>query len=125
MAEREFPIMGWRTIPWSLIAPYELAARKNHHQSLERLAERGGLDPAEAVAVFEGRPWGYTIDRAEAIQRLQLRIDADLTARLQIAVEALKDLERVASKWTGHPNAAILRARDALRRIGEKQGERR
>lgn len=43
-------------IPWALIQPYEEQAKKNHSQSLSRLAERGGLAPSEAVAVLENRP---------------------------------------------------------------------
>lgn len=46
-----------RSIPWALIAPHNEQAERNHSQSLRRLAERGGLSPAEAVAVIEGRPW--------------------------------------------------------------------
>lgn len=59
---RRFPIMksydskveqrGW--IPWELIAPHEAQALRNHGgQTLRRLAERGGLDAMEAVAVLE------------------------------------------------------------------------
>jgi hypothetical protein len=44
-----------KTVPWSLLAPHEAQARKNHDQSLARLAERGGLDPTEMVALFSAR----------------------------------------------------------------------
>lgn len=45
-------------LPWSLIAPHEEQARSNHGgQTLDRLAERGGLGPDEAVAVLENRRW--------------------------------------------------------------------
>ena len=44
--ERLFPIMGGPAIPWSMIRPHERQAERNHSQSLERLAQRGGLDPA-------------------------------------------------------------------------------
>lgn len=45
-------------IPWDAISPYEGMARENHGgQSLERLAERGGLDPVEAFFVMTGRTW--------------------------------------------------------------------
>jgi hypothetical protein len=44
-------------VPWSLIAPHEAQAQRNHSQSLERLAERGGLGSCEAVAVLEDRRW--------------------------------------------------------------------
>lgn len=40
------------SIPWDLIAPHETQAVKNHAQSLRRLAERGGLSPAEMYVVI-------------------------------------------------------------------------
>jgi hypothetical protein len=57
MSERMFPIMGYHDIPWRAIAPAEKQAQENHGQSLERLAERGGLSPCEACAVMQFRPW--------------------------------------------------------------------
>jgi len=48
-----------KTVPWHRIAPYEQQARKNHDQTLERLAERGGLDPFEILAVVSGFRWDY------------------------------------------------------------------
>lgn len=36
----------------------EKQAKRNHGQSLARLAERGGLCPAEALAIMEGLSWG-------------------------------------------------------------------
>lgn len=43
-------------IPWSVIAPHEAQAKRNHGgQTLERLHERGGLSWAEAAAVLEDR----------------------------------------------------------------------
>lgn len=41
--------------PWSLFAPHERQAQTNHGQTLARLAERGGLSAAEAVAVLDDR----------------------------------------------------------------------
>lgn len=64
--ERQFPIMiGYEgtpgpcpcSIPWDVIAPYDGQARVNHQQSLERLAERGGLSPMEAHLVMTGKTW--------------------------------------------------------------------
>lgn len=64
---KQFPIMvGYRgtpgpcpsSIPWEAIAPYDGQAKYNHGgQSLERLAERGGLSPLEAYLVMTGRCW--------------------------------------------------------------------
>jgi hypothetical protein len=45
------------TVPLSLLAPHEAQAQKNHSQSLQRLAERGGLSPCEMLAVLEDREW--------------------------------------------------------------------
>jgi hypothetical protein len=33
-------------------------AKKNHGQTLQRLAERGGLAPSEALAIMDGVHWG-------------------------------------------------------------------
>lgn len=58
--ERQFPIMSGKectSIPWRVIAPHEEQARRNHHQSLERLAERGGLCWSEAWGVLTGVGW--------------------------------------------------------------------
>ena len=79
MGEDEFPIQrphgirGWAgrtSIPWSLIAPHEQQAQRNHGQSLRRLAERGGLSHGEAVAVIEDREWS-PMEQAEAEKRLE------------------------------------------------------
>ena len=46
-----------RYVPWMLLAPHEEWARNNHSQTLERLAERGGLGPDEMMAILEHRRW--------------------------------------------------------------------
>jgi len=70
-----FPIQGTAekgraprgSIPWSLIAPHEKQALKNHDgQSLEKLASRGGLSWREALAVLEDRPFGDRLEEGEA-----------------------------------------------------------
>lgn len=58
---RVMPIMGatlLSEIPWDMIAPHDAQARSNHGQSLERLAQRGGLSACEALDIIEGRRWG-------------------------------------------------------------------
>lgn len=52
---KEFPIMknkGKEYIPYDVIKPHEEQAMKNHGQTLDRLAERGGLGWSEAYAVL-------------------------------------------------------------------------
>jgi hypothetical protein len=56
-------------IRWSVIAGHERQAMINHGQTLARLAERGGLSPAEAVAIIEDRKF-HRMDPADAEARL-------------------------------------------------------
>ncbi len=56
-------------IPWDVIAPHEAQAQRNHYQSLERLAERGGLSVCEAVAILEDRAW-HKMDQVVALEQL-------------------------------------------------------
>ena len=44
-------------IPYNIIAPHEAQAIRNHSQTLQRLAERGGLDWTEALAVLNDKTW--------------------------------------------------------------------
>lgn len=68
MTDKLFPIPGqWSVknhkrlpyfnIPWDMIASHEAQAQANHYQTLERLAQRGGLSADEAIAVIEDRKW--------------------------------------------------------------------
>jgi hypothetical protein len=68
-----------RSIPWSLIAPHERQAERNHYQTLKRLAERGGLSPSEACAVLEDRAW-HKMEEAAAIARLAEIVTAAVRA---------------------------------------------
>ena len=55
------PIMGatlMSEIPFAMLVPHEAQALTNHGQSLDRLAQRGGLCVAEAIAILEGWAWG-------------------------------------------------------------------
>lgn len=53
---REFKAMGLpREVPWAFIEPARKQAEMNHGQTLERLAQRGGLSPSEMLAALEGR----------------------------------------------------------------------
>jgi hypothetical protein len=69
MAEATFPIqfdadtrrdypLEWpkcaRAVPLEAVSPHERQADRNHGQTLQRLAERGGLSPTELVAVMHG-----------------------------------------------------------------------
>lgn len=45
------------SVPWAMLTPHEEQARKNHGQTLERLAERRGLSPSEILWIIRGQRW--------------------------------------------------------------------
>ena len=80
-----FPIMGDRhgqrrgCVPMAFMQQFEVGARLNHFQSIARLAQRGGLDPQEAMAVVQGvrycdRRWR---ESEPAWANLKLIVDAE------------------------------------------------
>lgn len=70
MTARDFPVLkgyGDRrrfgndfapgSVPWSMVEAFEARAQRNHGgQTLERLAERGGLSPYELNCVLDDEP---------------------------------------------------------------------
>lgn len=60
-------------IPWDILDACTVRLRTNHGQSIEQLAQRGGLDATEAIAVLEDRPW-TNMEWKEANKRLAARI---------------------------------------------------
>lgn len=45
-------------IPWAMLEAHDQQAKYNHAgQDLERLRERHGISPCEALAIMEDRPW--------------------------------------------------------------------
>lgn len=56
-------------LPWAMLEPHAAQAERNHSQTLERLAERGGLSACEALAVLEDRPF-QKMKQSEANARL-------------------------------------------------------
>lgn len=58
---KEYPVIGTyplEYVPLEMLLPHEKRVYKNHNQSLEQLAKRGGLDWGEILAILEDRPWG-------------------------------------------------------------------
>lgn len=68
MSRAVMPIMSspfMSEIPFAMIAPHEKQAQRNHWQSLDRLAERGGLSACEALAILEDRPWARGVSKED------------------------------------------------------------
>ncbi len=60
---RQYPIIGTKPqeyIPWGVLAPHEKQVLRNHGQTLELLAKRGGLDWLEVVSILEDKTWRET-----------------------------------------------------------------
>ena len=58
--ERMFPVLSGKrvkSVPWRIVQRHAWQAKRNHEQTLERLAERGGLSPAELLCVLNDRHW--------------------------------------------------------------------
>lgn len=77
MTRTTMPIMGatlMSKVPFAMLAPHEAQAQRNHGQTLGRLAQRGGLDAAEALDILDGRRWGSTRASLSAEQVLILKV---------------------------------------------------
>lgn len=78
-AARTFPVMTpyrdrdkWsrcpRSVPWSVVEPFERRAIRNHDQTLARLAERGGLSPYELWSLVNDQPLIFDVARSPISQ---------------------------------------------------------
>lgn len=97
-----FPIQRGPAIPWHLIAPHEAQAQRNHGQTLERLAQRGGLDPIEAMCVLEDReyPQNYNLDPHVEHDRLVACVrDAELATLRASNAALLARAEKAEAGW--------------------------
>ncbi|MNF80825.1 hypothetical protein D3C84_630780 [compost metagenome] len=63
---------NFKSIPMRLLMPYEEQALRNHSQSLQRLAERGGMAACEILGIIRGSRWSQLKvtpdDEAELIE---------------------------------------------------------
>lgn len=60
-----------RSVPWSFVEKFREQAETNHDQTLERLAQRGGLAPEEMWLAAHGhRLFRVKIDEQQAIDWL-------------------------------------------------------
>ena len=75
-------------LPWPLVAAHENQALINHGQSVIELAENGGIDWSEMVAVLEDRPW-HCMSVDEAAKRME-ELFADWVVTLPKQMKALR-----------------------------------
>lgn len=101
-----FPIQDAPDVPWSMMEPARGQVMRNHGQTLERLAERGGLGCYEAVCALESKRLfrnGYDCkDTAFFRARLAELVEADQTVRIAALeaenAELRADVERLRSQ---------------------------
>lgn len=73
---RKFPIIHTNeNIEWNIVEPYRERALINHGQTLERIAERGGLDWYEMFCLlldkpFRDIPLNYNLDYKPYVMKL-------------------------------------------------------
>jgi hypothetical protein len=67
-----------KSVPMAMLKPHEAQAKSNHGQTLERLNERGGMNPTEILGVIQGVRWG------------ELKIHPDNELKLLRLVEAFE-----------------------------------
>ena len=72
---RKFPHIP-RFVPWGFIAKHTQQVHLNHGQSLQRLADRGGLGPSEMYAVVFGLLRPPKMDEAQAWELLKPLLEA-------------------------------------------------
>ena len=98
---------GPRSVPWDFIAEHEAQCKVNHDQTVQRLAERGGLGADEMCAVVEDRRW-HRMSLEDATERLVELLEAWLSKRgadyARGRADALRDAVAVLRKCSeGQP----------------------
>jgi hypothetical protein len=83
MKEKEFPVLYHkpiretdiefrldvpRYVPWEIFIGHERQVDRNHDQTLERLAERGGLHPTEMACILEDKDFDRKLTLEESLK---------------------------------------------------------
>lgn len=96
---RDYPLLP-NSVPWGMVdtTVARRQARENHSQSLERLAERGGLHPVELIAVMDGKPYPRGLGTAN----LKAHTDwaaAEVLRRVAKYLHGVADPVEVVASW--------------------------
>lgn len=102
LARKQFPVLdgGGAKIDWQLVADHGSQAEKNHSQTVERLAQRGGLSWCELYAVLHNKRW-EKMDQNEALiacRALEARYLSALSPTPEAPAPALGSGE---TEWIG------------------------
>ena len=103
-----YPIQRGPSVPWEVMIPHEAMSQKNHGQSIQRIAERGGFSPCEAWAVVNGYKWtgleGKEVydDFAKRWIEYAEKINLHYTEAIRERDEALKALKNSQDQTTAY-----------------------
>lgn len=82
---RRFPVLRRsnvnvpKSVPWEFVKRFRQQVEENHYQTLDRLAERGGLSPEELWCAAHGQKLRIRVDEAVAVEWLVKAIDPTQT----------------------------------------------
>jgi hypothetical protein len=76
-----------------MLTPYESQALNNHSQTLECLAERGGLDPVEIIAILDGCSYGWIM--AEVRKKGELELTKWAIKELETRIEEFDNKKKL------------------------------
>lgn len=127
---KQFPVLNaGAKIDWQLVVDHGKQANANHSQTVERLAERGGLSWIELYYVLNDKPWprSFTPDvttttaiancRAIEARYLAAVVQPDIIAALRLAEGRLTMLMKADLPESDHPVATgyiLNKVREAL-----------
>jgi hypothetical protein len=122
LRNRQFRVMGAGSVPWRLVAPYEEQAKDNHDQSLERLNERGGLDPRELWCVVHGKRLREMPTAEVALSWLSEWRQHDIVAKLAAVTAARDELaDKLDYVIARYPVEGVPERVGQLRAVGKAQ----
>lgn len=123
-SERRFPIQDGASVPWEVMAPHQAQSQKNHHQSLERIAERGGFGAAEAWLIVNALPLNekrdgkhYEWDWVDLKRKWQ-----EYAERINFHFKELEELRALREPMAcGHPKVCWVEADTICENCGKGQ----
>lgn len=68
-------------VPWCIFVGHERQVDKNHGQTLERLAERGGLHPTEMACILEDKKFDKNMTLDEALKIIAIHQFKELSKK--------------------------------------------
>lgn len=98
------------SVPWGFMIQFERTARQFHNQSLERLAERGGLSPNEIVVIITNSHDWIRVPVRTAVDFLKQRV-AEYEGKSDAELVRLRRIEETARTYAEHVAARTARSR--------------